>query len=494
MGLDEKVARRQGLPFKIPVPDGEFESLADSGLKAEELEVWIKDFLATAPVAKDGNWRRRNSSLVSQLEGYLDKKPLWDKAQRLFQDNDFEKALKTLKRITIMMPDDHAARMNYANALANQGEFDKAFKQLRQVRETFEGDPDFHVTVAQIHVARGDEDAAIAELATALEAQPGHRPAMVALEKLGVVTSIYEDPRDAASLVYVRADSVLDYLKQQWDSEPRNTRYYVEQLGYHDSAGRYEVALEAADRALAVDGGCVQAALGRIHALRQLARDGEALAAAQTLVQTQGDLAAAQLELSKCHAKVGNEGEATLALDVALAKDPGDQEALVYKLWPKDTADIQAVQAAMGGIQAWADDHAEVSGAWRSLARAKLVVGDDEAALTLFARAVELAPEDDDLRSEWWGELARALKYDDIIADANALENMPERDWKLRWNEAEAYHGKDRKMEARACYMQINTDESLHVDIRKRAKRAALRMGAAPAARSMDASGDTGDE
>jgi len=32
-------------------------------------------------------------------------------------------------------------------------------------------------------------------------------------------------------------------------------------------------------------------------------------------------------------------------------------------------------------------------------------------------------------------------------------------------------------MEARACYMQINTDKSLHVDIHKHAKRAAMELG-----------------
>ena len=97
-------------------------------------------------------WRRRNSEIVSALEGFIDKQPLWEKAQKLFGTNEFEKAIKTLKRITVMMPGDHAARMNYANALANRGETDKAFKQLRQIKETFQGEPEFHVTMAQLQV------------------------------------------------------------------------------------------------------------------------------------------------------------------------------------------------------------------------------------------------------------------------------------------------------------------------------------------------------
>jgi len=488
--LDEKMARRQGLPFKIPVPEAEFVALTDEGLKADKLEGWIKDFLENAPVAKDGNWRRRNSEIVSQLEGFLDKKPLWEKAQRLFDEGDFEKATKTLKRITIMMPDDHAARMNYANALANQGQHDKAYKQLRQIRDTFQGEPDFHVTVAQLHVARNDTDAAIEELVAALEAKPDHRPAMDALAKLGVLAKIYEDPKDATSLTYVRADSVLEYLTGQWDSAERDAAYYLEQLGYHEAEGRWDVALEAAERALkGADGeDALRAMVGKIHALRELDRGEDALSAAKALVDGHADSATAHLELSKTLAKLGKAEEATAALDDALERDPGDQEALVYKLWPKDAGDLKQVQDAMPSIQKWADDHPEVAGAWRSLARAKLVVGSDEEAMSLFEKAVALQPEDDDLRSEWWGELARQTSYDAILADVNELGDMNDRDWKLRWNEAEAYRGAGRLMEARGVYMQLNTDESLHVDIRKRAKRAAMELGAGGGAAAQDAS------
>ena len=41
------------------------------------------------------------------------------------------------------------------------------------------------------------------------------------------------------------------------------------------------------------------------------------------------------------------------------------------------------VQEAIPALEAYAKDHAEVAGAWRSLARAKLVVRADEEALEL---------------------------------------------------------------------------------------------------------------
>ncbi len=477
--LDEKMARRQGMPLQVPVPKDKFEGLADDGLTGEKLQTWIKDFLENAPVAQDANWRRRQSNIVSGLEGFIDKQPLWEKAQKLFDQNEFEKALKTLRRITIMCPDDHAAMMNYASALANQGDHEKARKTLKRIRDTFDGEPDYHVTVAQVQLALGDNDGAIEQLVTALEHQPDHRAAMDALAKLGVLAAIYENPRDATSLTYVRADSLLDYLKERWDSEERDADYYVEQVGYHDGERRYDVALEAADRAIAAAGDEVaeRAWIGKLNALRALERFDDALAAAEAFAAKASKSSAAQVELGACLSLLGKEDESKAAIDKALELDPGDQNALVIKYWPQDRGNMMDVQEAVPGLEAYAKEHPEVPGAWRSLARAKLVVRADEEALELFAKAVELAPDDEDLRSEWWGELASKTQYDAIIADSQKLGDMTKRDWRLRWNEAEAYRGLGRLMEARGCYMALNMDEELHVDIRKRAKRAAMEMG-----------------
>lgn len=479
--LDAKMARRQGMPLKVPVPKEQFEGLADDGLSADKLIGWIKGFLENAPVAKDGNWRRRNSEIVSQLEGFVDKQPLWEKAQALFAQNDYEKALKTLKRITIMMPDDHAAKMNYANALANQGQHDKAFKQLRQIKDTFDGEPEYHVTLAQLHVSKNDHDAAIEELVKALDAKPDHYPAMDALAKLGVLARVYTDPRDAASLVFVRADSVVEFMKEEWDSAERDAAYYVEQMGYHESERRYDTALEAAERAIAASKEPNERAeQGKVIALRGLDRKDDAVAAAKAFTDKMPGSAVAYVELSASLLINGDRDGAVAAVDKALEVDPGDQEAICLKLWPPDREKMIAVGEAIPAIQAHAEKHPEVAGAWRSLARAKLVVGSDEEALALFEKAVGLAPDDDDLRSEWWAELAAKTEYKKVLEDSQKIENLPERDWKLRWNEAEAYRGLDQIMQARAVYMQLNSDESLHVDIRKRAKRAAMELGGAP--------------
>ena len=64
-----------------------------------------------------------------------------------------------------------------------------------------------------------------------------------------------------------------------------------------------------------------------------------------------------------------------------------------------------------------------------------------------------------------------------LLQSAAKIDDMKKRDWKLRWNEAEAYSGQGKKVEARACFTAINHDDTLHVDIRKRAKRAVKSLG-----------------
>jgi len=59
-----------------------------------------------------------------------------------------------------------------------------------------------------------------------------------------------------------------------------------------------------------------------------------------------------------------------------------------------------------------------------------------------------------------------------VLRDAATLSDIGKRDWKLRWNEAEAMRGLGKLSEARAAFAAINADDSLHVEVRRRAKRA----------------------
>ncbi|MGE3674005.1 MAG: tetratricopeptide repeat protein, partial [Polyangiaceae bacterium] len=228
----------------------------------------------------------------------------------------------------------------------------------------------------------------------------------------------------------------------------------------------------AADRALKLDDGQDRAAAARVAALRALKRD-DAADEAKKYLESHPDSVAMLVELAQCVGAYSDEGKGLL--DRALEKDPGDQIALTLRYWPSTGEELQPLLAALPDLKAFAESHAECAGAWRSVGRAMLRLGKDDEALEIFRKAIALAPQDDDLRSEFWSELGRLQKWDEILKDAESVEDITKRSWQLRWGEAEAYAGSGKKMEARTAFGAIAGDESLLIDLRRRAKRAAER-------------------
>lgn len=222
-----------------------------------------------------------------------------------------------------------------------------------------------------------------------------------------------------------------------------------------------------------------RAVSARVTALRELGRVDEATTAARALVE-KSPSAAAHVDLARCLLAANQTQAADAELDCALASDPGDLMALDLRWWPAQRHDLEQLQAAVPRLEAHAQAHASNPGGWRMLARAWIALGDSEKAMGLFEKSVALAPADDNLRAEWWGELVRLGKAVAVIADAEKLGDTRTHDWKLRWNQAEAFAAAGRKMEAQAVFAAINHDESLHVDVRKRAKRAAQAVAGAP--------------
>lgn len=483
ISLDEKLARKQGVPSRIPVPKGEFESLADKGMTIDQMRAWVLKFTTTSPAMHNASWRTQNAALARSLEVFIAKKDSWARAQEAFAKSDFKTAIGSLRMLANIDANDHSAKLNLATALGASGDHAGALAILDQIGDTWGDDAEYHVTRANMLLSLQRKDEAIGALADALERDGSHKGALDSLKALGVLAAIYEDPRDAASLTYVRSDKVLEHMESVFDAAPRDAAYYLRQAAYHQMERRPAVALAAATRALALgdDPGAVTA---RITALRELGRHEEAGTAARAQIE-KAPTAAAHVDLARCLLATDANDEANVELDRALALDPGDQMAIDLRWWPAARHDLQALQTAIPQLEKHAEAHPESGGAWRMLARAWLAVGSADKALWLYEKAVALAPGDDDLRAEWWAELVRHHQAAAVLADAEKLGDMKGRDWKLRWNQAEAFATLGRKMEAQVVFAGINHDDSLHVDVRKRAKRAAMGVAGAPAAPSL---------
>lgn len=475
--IDQKLARKQGVPSRIPIPKSEFEKLADEGMSVEKMREWVGKFVATSPAMHNAAWRTENVALARSFEVFIAKKDGWAKAQQAFQRKDVKSAIGALRLLSNVDREDHCARFNLATALASAGDHAAALKLLDEIRDTWVDDADYHVTRARVLLGLDRRDEAIDALADALERDPACQAALDTLKALGVLVAIYEDPLDATSLVYVRSDKMLEHLEAVWRSAPRDLDYYLRQAAYHQMDARHAVALAAADAAIALGGAAAdgRASSARIVALLSLGRVADATEAARGRVAA-ADNATSRVDLARTLLAANAASDADAELGRALEHDPGDLMALDLRWWPADRNDLQLLQAAIVRLREHAERHSAHAGAWRVLARATAAVGDVDGAMTTFEKAMSLAPQDDELRAEWWTELVKHGRATDVLADAARVTGLPERDWKLRWGEAEALAAAGRKMEAQAAFAAINRDEKLHVDVRKRAKRAAMRV------------------
>jgi tetratricopeptide (TPR) repeat protein len=250
VGLDERMARQQGLPACLPMPRGALAELAGASLDLEHARAWIKAFLASGELDRSGPLREKGAAIVADLEAFLDKGPLWDEARRAFTEGAYDRASDALKHIVTIDPEDHAARLNLASAQANLGDHASALKALQVIKRTFDGDADYHVAVGHVLMALDQPEPAVEQFLLALGAAADCQPALDALVELGLFSAIEAVAGDPASLTYVRADKLVDYVTGQWDAEPRRIEFYLEQLERHASERHYILVLAAAERAL----------------------------------------------------------------------------------------------------------------------------------------------------------------------------------------------------------------------------------------------------
>src|ERR1019366_2273588 len=227
-------------------------------------------------------------------------------------------------------------KLNLASALSSSGDHAAAIAMLDSVSETWADDAEYHVTRANVLLSLQRRDDAVGALVDALERDPSHNQALETLKALGVLAAVYQDPRDPASLTYVRTDKVTEHMESVWAAAPRDVDYFMRQVPYHQMERRPAVALAAAEKAIATGGAApaARAVSARITALRELGRVEEATAAARAILEKNPAAAGAHLDLARCLLAASKNDEANAELDRAIAADPNDLMALDLRWGP----------------------------------------------------------------------------------------------------------------------------------------------------------------
>ena len=226
--LEEKQARRSGMPPQVPVRKKEFEGVADGGLTAALARKSIAAFLGEVGSA----WRGQNAPLAARFDAYVGKATFTDRAEAAMKKGDHDAAISALNMVTRLDKEDHGARMNLAVAMMRKTDYAGALAHFIAIEDTFEGDADYHCVRGQVLMNTEDPDGALEQFVLALEADPTSKTAMEALVRMGALVAIYENPRDASSLAYVRTDAVAEHLTSLWAEEKTDAAGLLEALAF----------------------------------------------------------------------------------------------------------------------------------------------------------------------------------------------------------------------------------------------------------------------
>lgn len=475
LNLDAKQAKQHGMPEKMPMPKDQFETAGVKGLTHETALKWITEFLTAA----GPSLKQKEPATAKRYEAYVSKMKFWHDAQKAFTKRDFQKAASLLQLVSNVDKEDYAARQNLATVHAAMGNHDAAIKMFEDIAEVWSDSAEYHVTYANTLLAAGNRDGAIEQFVQALEADGECRAAMDGLVTLGLLVKVYEDPLDPKSLTFVRRDALLDYLTSDWDENPKSVDFLLRVGAYHESERRYDVALAASERVLSAAPESEPGVLLKAAALKCLGKTHEATAALTAHVESHAHAASVLSQLAALALEASNQSGAQAWLDQALAADPGHLTALQLKFFGTlDPPTLEQAGGAIPDVEAYVTAHPEQPGPLRMLGRLLLQVNNEERSVSALKAAAELPASDDDTLSEYLNALLRYGRFQAILDVLGSLPDLSQRDWRLRWSEADAYLGLGKKVEARAAFTAINTDETLHVSVRARAKRAVESMSA----------------
>ena len=79
LDLEERVARRHGMPRRVPLPVKEAEKVTKEGLSASRVRVHIQTFLS----ATSAEWRTQNAALAKSYDAFLNRADFRELGKRM---------------------------------------------------------------------------------------------------------------------------------------------------------------------------------------------------------------------------------------------------------------------------------------------------------------------------------------------------------------------------------------------------------------------------
>ncbi len=455
LDLDAVPAARASLPPRVLAPaDEDFES---EPITRDRVAAWSNRFIAENP----------GSEQAAELQPLVDKEPLWVRLIPFLDGEDWAAAMPLLEEILTIDPTDAAAVFNHSSGLRAGGLREEALQELEAIRPVFEGEGIYHANLGRTFAELERAGEAEREFRRALELLPGDDFVTGQLVGLGAMMPV-SDEEGNEGLVWREdfEEAVREDLAQNVD----DADYLASVSSALIEQGHDRLALRAAELAMVHDTRPELPLFAGIASAR-LDDLGAALTHLDRHLATVPASAVGHLHRSSVLWRLDQREDARAAAERALELDPQALGAIEILVATDD-----GIEAAYANVLALVQRYPASWAVQRAAGDLAFGAEFDEEAIEHYRLAVEAGADDASLAAIL-GELGRRGHLVELVAIADEIPRLAERDPHLRWNAALAYNGfgdhpggEDRAGEARIVLASIVHDDAAPPDMRQAAQ------------------------
>ncbi len=309
-------------------------------------------------------------------------------------------------------------------------------------------------------------DEAVRDFEEALRLMPGDGFVVERLVELGALVAVYQDLDKPDQVRFIRRSDFQEAVRRTWAEPSRDAEYFVQAARGHTAEGQPELAVEAAERAAALDPRNPETPLIRALALVSLKRFDDAEESLLKHLSMKPESPGGYAVLGRIQMAQGRTDGARASLEKAVElqpNQPGAIETLAALEADAETALRRVRELARKRPKSWAP--------WSVLGSLLVKAERADEAFEAFENA-RAQGAGEEVLALYLSELGRAGRLERIAEIADGLGDLSKRAESVRWTIAIALKTLDRKPEGVALLKQLAEDKAAHPAWRRQAQMA----------------------
>jgi tetratricopeptide (TPR) repeat protein len=440
----QKDLRLYNLPDEVPYLSAEQDELKAKGLELERVYEILQQFLADKP-----DFRHNG-----RYQLFVKKWPLHQEIRHIIMNEEearWGRAETLCRQIIDLDAQEPLAHYHLGFVLRRLKRYEESEQTYLKAIELMPDYGNFYANLGRTYEAWEQRDKAITAWSKALELMPGDTPSLEALERLGVLVSVYSDPQKPETKMWIeRKDYEQAMLKklEEIKDDPEKLKTSGITL-VHD--GTREIGLRYLKRAADLRPDDPETWMLLAATYHQTKEYEKGLQAIDRHLKLQPSSGYGYTNKAKLIDGLGREEEALVLLKKALELEPNQENALQwYYLTMREKG---AENEGRDFLKSLAERYPHAFEPYLVLAVYQ-EENDLNQSIKWYGAAFERAPSDIKAAYAYAGALGKAGRYSESV---NVLEPFRSRimeNWRMVWNLGQSYFYSGKQREAINLFKQ----------------------------------------